>query len=390
MLDWLIIGGGIHGVYLALVLTARGGVAPERLRILDPHPQLMARWNECTASTGMVYLRSSRVHHLGLDPRDLLVYARRQGERAGQFFGPYGRPSLELFRDHCAALIAEHGLDHLHIAGRALGLARVSGGWRIETSAGGLEARRVLLALSVSEQLRWPVWSTALREIGAPIHHLYEQGFQHAALPPVEHCVVLGGGISAAQTALGLARRSPASVTLLLRHPIREAKFDSEPCWLGPACMARFEAEPDLRKRRAMIKGARNPGTMPDDVARALRRAVRWGLLTVHQGEVTRARRADDGSVVLDLADGATLRAERVLLATGFAQQRPGGPWLDAAIGTHGLPLAPCAYPQVDRALRWAEGLYVTGALAELELGPAARNIAGARHAGERFARLRG
>jgi hypothetical protein len=31
-------------------------------------------------------------------------------------------------------------------------------------------------------------------------------------------------------------------------------------------------------------------------------------------------------------------------------------------------------------------GLYVTGALAELELGPVARNIAGARHAGERLA----
>jgi len=50
MLDWLIVGGGIHGTHLALVLTARGGVDPERLRILDPHETLLARWERCTAS----------------------------------------------------------------------------------------------------------------------------------------------------------------------------------------------------------------------------------------------------------------------------------------------------------------------------------------------------
>jgi hypothetical protein len=35
--------------------------------------------------------------------------------------------------------------------------------------------------------------------------------------------------------------------------------------------------------------------------------------------------------------------------------------------------------------LEWAPGLYVTGQLAELELGPTARNIGGARLAAERL-----
>jgi hypothetical protein len=50
-----------------------------------------------------------------------------------------------------------------------------------------------------------------------------------------------------------------------------------------------------------------------------------------------------------------------------------------------GLPCAGCGYPLVSPRLEWASGLFVTGPLAELELGPTARNIAGARAAGERL-----
>ena len=32
-LDWLIIGGGIHGVHIAARLLGESGVAPDRLRI---------------------------------------------------------------------------------------------------------------------------------------------------------------------------------------------------------------------------------------------------------------------------------------------------------------------------------------------------------------------
>ena len=61
-----------------------------------------------------------------------------------------------------------------------------------------------------------------------------------------------------------------------------------------------------------------------------------------------------------------------------------GGAMLDEFIHDHGLPAAPCGYPIVDRCLRWHPRLFVTGALAELEIGPVARNIIGARLAGDR------
>mgnify|MGYP006952564412 CR=1 FL=1 len=49
-----------------------------------------------------------------------------------------------------------------------------------------------------------------------------------------------------------------------------------------------------------------------------------------------------------------------------------------------GLELCSCGYPAPDKYLRWGD-VYVAGALAELELGPSARNIAGARLAAERI-----
>ena len=34
--DWLIVGGGIHGVHIAARLLGEAGVEPDRLRIVDP------------------------------------------------------------------------------------------------------------------------------------------------------------------------------------------------------------------------------------------------------------------------------------------------------------------------------------------------------------------
>ena len=49
------------------------------------------------------------------------------------------------------------------------------------------------------------------------------------------------------------------------------------------------------------------------------------------------------------------------------------------------LPCAECGYPVVEPDLRWHPRIYVTGPLAELELGPASRNISGARRAADRI-----
>ncbi len=380
--DWLIVGGGIHGTHLALVLRERGGVPAHRLRILDPRERLLARWETCTTACGMRYLRSTAVHHLALDPHDLLRFAQSIGAEAHHFHGRYQRPSLDIFRAHCQAIIEQHRLNELHLRGRVIGLRRFGAGWQAETEQGSVTARNVLLALSIGEQLRWPDWASAARQAGARVVHLYEADFDRERVTTGQTIAIIGGGISAGHLALTLSAN--ANVTLVMRHPIRIAPFDSPPGWMGPKELRCFHAEPDMRKRRAMITSARQPGTMPVELAQALTNAIQRQQLRLLIDEVQEASNATDGKIMLRLRE-QQLAVDRVILATGFTAERPGHPWLTATIAEAELPVADCGYPIIRPDLQWAPGLYVTGPLAELELGPVARNIIGARHAGERL-----
>ncbi|MGQ9898587.1 MAG: FAD-dependent oxidoreductase [Acidobacteriota bacterium] len=390
MLDWLVIGGGIHGVHVALVLTVRAGVVADRLRILDPQPALLARWTQCTGNVQMAFLRSPLVHHIGLGAFDLFEFSRTpEGKPYAAFAPPYDRPGYALFQVHCQHLLAQHRLEALHLQGQAIGLHRLGErGWRVETPNGSLEARRVVLALGLSDQPAYPDWARACQAADAPVRHVFDCDMHTAQLASWRHAVVFGGGISAAQLALALAARRPGTVTLLMPHPVRIHQFDSDPGWLGPKYMRAFEAETSLERRRQMIREARHRGSMPKDVYQDVRQAVQQGILCLQEAGVTSATPQTDGQVLLSLTTGDTLETDNLLLATGFEPQRPGGRWLDDTIATYELPVAPCGYPVVSKSLRWARGLYVTGPLAELELGPTARNIAGARKAADRLAHV--
>jgi pyruvate/2-oxoglutarate dehydrogenase complex dihydrolipoamide dehydrogenase (E3) component len=121
-------------------------------------------------------------------------------------------------------------------------------------------------------------------------------------------------------------------------------------------------------------------------VAVQVHRAAEAEQLRLVQAAVVAAHQDDQGQIRLILADGAgTLTSDSVILATGFDPQRPGGAWLETTVTDLGLPVAPCGYPIVNQALCWTDGLYVLGPLAELEIGPVARNITGARQAAERI-----
>jgi hypothetical protein len=91
------------------------------------------------------------------------------------------------------------------------------------------------------------------------------------------------------------------------------------------------------------------------------------------------------GGLVLETTSGV-YGASAAVLCTGFDARRPGGAWLDRAVDELGLACAACGYPLPDTRLRWRPGLFVMGPLAELELGPTARNITGARTGAERIA----
>jgi hypothetical protein len=395
VLDWLIVGGGIHGAFLARVLVEEAGVPLDRLGVLDPHARPLARFRQCAAATGLDILRSSVVHHLDRDPMSLRRFAER-ARRGDELRGVYQRPSLGLFDDHCDAVMERLGLPSAWRRGEALAIHRVSGGaMRVETTGGSLDARHVVLALGSADQPLVPDWAEALREprpggaiaatATAPVRHVFEPGFRLEESLPWSRPIVLGGGLSAFQLALWLAERRPGAVTLLARHPVRVHEFDSDSRWMGPLGWRAFARVAERGERRGVIARERHRGSVPSEIARSLEGRVRDGVLASIRDEVVGARTVN-GAVELELGSGARVQGDGVLLATGFHPRRPGGALLDETIDRLGLECAPCGYPVVDANLRWGAGLYVTGPLAELEIGPVSRNILGARLAGERLA----
>lgn len=398
MLDWLIIGGGIHGTHTAHVLTATGAVAPNHIRVLDPAGEPLARWNHLTRNTGMEFMRSPSVHHLGVEADELHQFARApEGLAHREFRHPYGRPAYDLFQAHNRHLVQQYKLDGLWLSGTATRLTKRRPGWEVESDRGTLRARHVLLALGRTA-LNWPAWSQPLRLVSpnpVPIHHLFEPTCDVASIPPWRHLVVIGGGISAAQTACLLSKRTASEgfdgrVTLLMRHPVRTAHFDSDPCWNGPKCLKKFQHTQDYADRRAQLRAGRYRGSIPHDMLREVEHCRTEMNMRLRQDQVIAAQLAPPSpagtaAIRLQLASGNTIDADRILLATGFEQARPGGNLLDKAIAVYGLRCAACGYPIVSPQLAWLDGLHVTGPLAELELGATAPNIRGARMAAERL-----
>ncbi len=392
MLDWLIIGGGIHGTHLSNVLIHRCGVAADRLVVLDPFEEPMARWRHCTKNTGMTHLRSPVVHHVGLDPMGLDHFAKKgPGRSVASFRPPYARPSLRLFEAHCSHICEEGDLTSVRKKGRAVGLSGChQTGFRVETDQGLLEARRVVLAMGSAESLTWPGWARELESQGARVWHLFDMDFEIGRCEEADEVMIIGFGISAAQFALRLASKRGPGVRVISRHGLRVHQFDSEPCWVGPRCQVPFRKLKDYRERRQAITEARHRGSMPRDIARAFQHHVQWGRIDWSVSEIESSRVVDDSGIELGLCDGSVVRGDAVVLATGFEPPRPDRSWLAEAMEALDLVCASCGFPIVDEALQWKPGLHVSGPLAELELGPAARNIAGARMTSRRLAAVAG
>jgi thioredoxin reductase len=384
LLDWLILGGGVHGTHLSHALVSTRRWSADRVRVLDPHTEPLAAFWRVTAATGMRYLRSPGVHHLDLSPHSLIQYGKRgPGRSLARFVHPYERPGLALFRAHCEHVVRAFGLDALRVTGRALALTRREGGYRVETERGALDARRVVLAIGLGEQPVVPAWAEPFRR-DARVQHLFDANFNRDSFARDAPVVIVGGGISAAQLACHLARED-VPVMVVARHAPRVHRFDSDPQWLGPKGLGGFSRLRDPDARRAVIREARHRGSMPPEVASQVNahvhaRRVRW-----IEADVT-ALTTDAHALHLTLDRApSSLSAARLVLATGFDPRRPGGAMLDDAVERLGLRCAACGYPLVSPGLEWAPGLFVSGPLAELELGPVARNIAGARAAGQKL-----
>jgi hypothetical protein len=383
MLEFVIIGGGIHGTYLSNCLVGDLGWSADQIRVIDPHDSPCERWKCFTARTAMQYLRSPIVHHLGVSPWDLKNFKRQnRGASWSTSTGSKEHPSLEMFNRHIDWQCAQNGLADLRVKALCTAIHKTSAGLRVVTSAGEFLTRRVILAVSSNDRLAIPSWANHL---DSRAKHIFGSAEVLDEIQPGRRLAIVGAGITAAQVALHAAAVSPGKVQLLSRHPLKIAEYDSDPCWMGPKCLHSFAAERDYARRRHIIRASRNKGTVTSDVYQSVKLAEKQGALKILHGEVQQALIQEGGDISLFGPDGHLDDTSRVILATGFISNRPGGALLHQIIDEFDMPIAEDGFPIAQKNLHWKDNIFVTGALAELELGPPARNILGARMAGQRL-----
>jgi hypothetical protein len=390
LITWLIIGGGIHGTFLSHLLVNQVGLNRNEVRVLDPHQAPLATWNRNATNCGMRYLRSPATHNIDIPVLSLYRFARSPDvKEIADFIPPYNRPSLILFQKHCAHVIRHYRLEKLRIIGRALALhTHNPHSLTAETSVGSIAARNVILAMGLGEQPYWPSWARRLQQAGSRIDHVFDYEFRTADIPEsTGSVIVVGGGLSAVQTALMLSKRLSGRVRLLSQHDLYESQYDFDPCWIGPKCLREFYRQ-DYGSRRATVDRARVGGSLPGEIFEEFRTALDTTDLHFQKSRIRSA--VPDGDRIRLDTDTGTVWADTVVLATGFLTNRPGGDFIDQVIEEFGLPCGPCGFPIIGEDLRWAANIFVTGPLAELQLGPCARNIIGARNAGRHLLKVLG
>ncbi|EDL62864.1 FAD/NAD(P)-binding protein [Bacillus sp. SG-1] len=383
MYDWIIIGGGIHGCTVAAYLLKSGRTSIDNIRIIDPHDGPLHNWKRNTERIGMEFLRSPFVHHLDVHPFSLQKAAKSKGPL--NFYGRYKRPSLSLFNEHSDTVLHETKLEDAWVKGRVEDVTKEKETWKVHTETGRvINGRNIVISISLSEQLNIPEWAAKLQtESEHRIHHIFDPELPEMVSESMP-LMVVGGGITAAHTSIKLSRLFPGKVTVLKRHPFRVHDFDSNPGWLGPKNMDSFLQLKDYEERRAAIGQARHRGSITAELHARLNKLSREGSLTIADGEVVSAE-SDPQGISLLLDTDVRIEAKSIILATGFTPTMPQQEWLQKLIKRERLKCANCGYPVVEPSLEWCPHLYVTGPLAELEIGPVSRNIAGARKAAERI-----
>jgi len=380
---WIIIGGGIHGCTAANFLSEN--VSPSEMKIIDPHKGPMDLWKKRTEYIGMEFLRSPSVHHTDKDAFSLQKFA---GDRSDpkNFYGKYKRPNLHVFNEHALKTFYGNGLERSWEQGTVEQVYKESNGWTVKTAQGkAFRSENAVIAVRPNNKVNIPKWALKLKKSRADIYHIFEEhppDLKEVSLP----ITVVGGGISAAHTALKLGEMHPGKVTLLKRHPFRIHKFDSDPGWLGPKFLSSFQRLNNYEERRHAVNEARYKGSLPKDIYYKLLRLQKQEKLMITDGEIQKAERTSDGSIHLHLEDEQNLFTGTVLLATGFVSSLEEENWLQELIQNEQLQCAKCGYPIVSSSLEWCRHLYVAGPLSELEVGPTAGNISGAQKAAERIA----
>lgn len=417
---FIIVGAGMSGINLAVHFLRRGVPANE-IRIIDRHEAPLHLWFEMTRQVGMEQVRSPLSQHLGGEEDGLDVFITANKHTVDVPFDPvdpYRRPCLRVFNEYLRYIIAKYRITGVFKQGHVVrATPNADGGFAIafkkgygDEAAEILQAKHLILAIGYHDNRYIPVWNQPLcvedslterdlqrvrwiqelKDTGADVHHIYEPDFDIDKLSHNLSTIVVGGGFSGVQLALKLIEKSN-DVTLLIEYPLEVHYFDADPAW------AEFASDEiigfldkDLAERRSIIQAARHQGSISPELKQQLDRAIKNKKIRLVLGD-TQTADYHDSKITLHVKQKSNyidITADRVVLATGYRLSiRAGGPWIDNLEKDLDLPTHD-QYPALDdETLQWGNThqLYVAGQLAELSLGPLARNIAGTQLSARRI-----
>ena len=262
-----IIGGGIHGVSLAIRLLRDMPAAAKRLAIVDRHPQPLTQWRSKTERQGMTFLRSPAVHHITPDALGIVEYAERHN-RTSELAPPYSQPSTQLYWDFCKSALAELRAHQVYYQFDVAKLRWDKGAGRfpfrlISTNSEGFRSRCVILAIGADD-------CTYVPPEFVQWQHRYPDQILHASQFSVAcgdkrdnngKILIVGGGLTAGTVAKSLSERGQ-SVALIARKALKTEQFDFPPVWLGPKALAEFASETDFQRRYETIQQNRGEGSI--------------------------------------------------------------------------------------------------------------------------------
>jgi hypothetical protein len=347
----VIVGAGPHGLTAAMYLIEAGMRAGD-LTIVDPSGEWMATWRSCFTQLGIAHLRSPAVHHPHPHPYALIDFASA-GSRRSELVDRYGLPTTSLFHDFCTSLVTESGLADRVIADRVIGLHDDG---LIELSSGSvLPADHIVWASN-------PSVANVVDEAAIPSGaHVTEWDHVVGSIDGGSVAVV-GGGLTAAHL-VDRALRGGTHVEWVTRRPVQVRDFDTDPGWLGPKEMSAFVSLTDMRARRRAVVEARDGGSVPAWMMRRLAAHERKGRLCRRLGAIPR-------------------HVDAVWLALGTKPTVAADPALARWCAAHGIDTID-DIPVIDETLMLGARVQVLGRLAQLQLGPTAGNLAGARRGAE-------
>ena len=388
-----IVGGGIHGVSIALRLLREMPTAAKQLAIVDRHPQPLTQWRDKTKRQGMTFLRSPAVHHISPDALGIVEYAERHN-RTSELAPPYAQPSTQLFWDFCNAALAELTQHQVYYQFEVAKLRWDKGAGQfpfrlISTNDEGFRSRCVVLAIGADDCIYVPPAFTQWQcQFPDKVIHASQFSVLAVEETPPAKIVIVGGGLTAGTLAKSLSEHGH-SVALIARKPLRTEQFDFPPVWLGPKALAEFTSESlHFRRRYEIIQQSRGEGSITPDIMETLIKAPNIDLYpeTCIRNIVSVDKKKQAQHLKVETTQGVIPEVSRVILATGYQFDLHRYGFLKELVTQHKVPLIrglPCL--DDDLQLHPVENLFGSGTIAQLQIGPASGNIAGANLAYERL-----